>query len=670
MISNRVRVFNLVRQPRPGSVNLCTMIKPFTILCLLFTLALISSAQTSGTSDVHVKLSLAENKTIYRIGEPIRLVMEFTADREGYSIEVLPDSEGPVLDTIAVSPELGVTHWFAEMMDNRYPGRCVVSIEKLSSPRRLEIVLNDSLRFDNPGRYTVSVKTRRVSKGSTDVQQASEPLSLSTNVVRFELQSMSEADEAKEVKRLSDLLDSTRNSHDDQIARRLSYLTGDPSTREKVRRFLNPERPNNHGLRIHYGLFIARNRGLVLRLIESAMRDANTPVTSEMLSAAIRLRMLITYGISPKPEGPSPLMLQPEEDPRTREIREAYLTELAAGLGKRSGTSQTVTAMTLLSAAPKDSLAESPGPREVRRILVQHFDTLHPYSQEWLLSTHWEQIRDAALVPSLKKMLATTGRGSDNVRQRALQRLLEMAPDEMRSYVVAEIREADSFVDPQILGALKEESLPEVDVSLLEQVRKLLQSGDSRAHFLLKSKTAVLVRFATGNIYGELMQLYQQPGMNLSRDGRAGLLAYFAKHNDREAGPLIEEAVAELKPGVYPQILSDITTLYYSESMSVLLKKIVQTDDPPMASHAAYLIGKHGSPGDEKLLEARLKRWQEQWRDRILEADAQHQGQIERELIYALINGKSWKLTSQRVRELQTSCATQLCKQSNLVRQE
>jgi hypothetical protein len=319
---------------------------------------------------------------------------------------------------------------------------------------------------------------------------------------------------------------------------------------------------------------------------------------------------------------------------------------------------------------PKDSLAESAGLREVRRILVQHFDTLHPYNQEWLLRVHWEQMRDAALVPSLKKMLTMTGPASKNLHESALQRLLEMAPDEVRSYVIAEIRDPNSLVDPQILRALKEESLPEVDASLLEQIRKLAQSEQGRAHVFLKSKTAVLVRFATHNIYGELMQLYQQTGMNLPRDGRAGLLAYFAKHNDREAGPLIEQAVAELKPSEYPQILSEITALYYSESMSVLLKKIVQTDDPPMASHAAYLIGKHGSPGDEKLLEARLKRWQEQWRDRILEANAQHQGQIERELIYALINGKAWKLTPERVRELQMSCATQMCKQSNLVQQK
>jgi hypothetical protein len=647
------------------------IIKRFTIFCLLFSLATICSAQTPEPSDVHVKLSLAENKTVYRIGEPIKLVMEFTADREGYVIEVLPDREGPASDTIAVSPEMGVTPWFAELMDNRYYGRCVISTEKLGSVRRLEIVLNDSLRFDNPGRYTVSVKTRRVTRSSSDVRQASEPLSLTTNVISFELQSMSEGDEAKELKRLSDLLDSTRNSHDDEIVRRLSYLTGDPSTREKVTRFLNPEqRPGNYSLHIYYGLFIARNRSLVLKLIEAAMRDPNTPVTSEMLSAATRLRTLFTYGISPNPVGPVPFMLQPQEDPRNREIREAYLTELAAGLGKRSGRSQTTTALTLFMVTPKDSLAESAGLREVRRILVQHFDSLHPYSQEWLLRTHWEQMRDAALVPSLKKMLTTRGTASKNLHDSALQRLLEMAPDEARSYVVAEIRDPNSLIDPEIVGALKEESLPEVDASLLEQIRKLAQSGPGRSHVFLKSKTAVLVRFATPNIYGELMQLYQQTGMSLSRDGRAALLAYFAKHNDREAGPLIEQAVAELKPGEYPQILSDMTALYYSESMSVLLKKIVQTDDAPMASHAAYLIGKHGSPGDEKLLEARLKRWQEQWRDRILEADAQHQGQMERELIYALINGKSWKLTPERVRELQTSCATQLCKQSNLVLQQ
>jgi hypothetical protein len=158
-------------------------------------------------------------------------------------------------------------------------------------------------------------------------------------------------------------------------------------------------------------------------------------------------------------------------------------------------------------------------------------------------------------------------------------------------------------------------------------------------------------------------------GANLPREARPGLLAYFVKHNEREAMPLIEQAVADLQPGEYPQVLSDVTKLYYSDAIGELLKKLMDRDDPAIASHAAYLIGVHGSAGDEKLLEARLKRLREQWRDRVAEADAQQQGQIERELIYALIHGKSWKLSAERVRELQMSCLTQMCKQNNIVPQ-
>jgi hypothetical protein len=79
---------------------------------------------------------------------------------------------------------------------------------------------------------------------------------------------------------------------------------------------------------------------------------------------------------------------------------------------------------------------------------------------------------------------------------------------------------------------------------------------------------------------------------------------------------------------------------YYSHAIAALLKKLLDADDVYLTTHAASLLGVHGSAGDERLLEARLKRWREQWRDRVTEADAQQQGQIERELIYALTTAK------------------------------
>jgi hypothetical protein len=637
--------------------------KLFSIFLLLVSLVTLVRAQTPAPSDVHFKLSLADNKTVYRIGERIPLVMEFTAEREGYNVEILPDSGQPALDDVVVSPDAGITHWLDELNDNRRYGRHVVSTDKLtSSPRRVEMILNDTLRFDSPGRYTVGVTTRRVAAGPTNP-----PVFLTSNSISFEIQAMSEADEAKEVKRISDLLDTKRGyESDEELSKQLSYLTGDPSTHEKVRRFIKPEqRGGNYHSNLWSGLFIARNRALVLRLVEAALRDPNIPVTTQILYSATRLKMLFTHGVRNKPVTVAD-SFQPEEDPRSREIRDAYVVELAAGLGKRTGTSQTTTAMTILSSPPKDPQAASAGLRETKRILVQQFDTLHPYSQDLLLRMSWDQLQDPALIPPLKKMLASSDVTAKRIREIVLKRLIEIAPDEARPYVIAEIRDPSSLVDPKTLGALKEESLPEVDGSLLEQIRPLMRVNQGRDRTYLKFKASLLVRFATDSIYRDLIELYRPVAQKLPPDGRGVLLAYFAKHNEQDAIPLIEQAVSDLKPQEEPAVLRELTALYYSDAIGVIVKKLLETDDVSAASHAAYLLSLHGSAGDEQVLEARLKRWQEQWRNRVAEADAQRQGRIERELIHALIIGKSWKFPPERVRELRMSCITQLCKSSSM----
>jgi hypothetical protein len=636
----------------------------FTLLVLLCSLFSVTRGQSA---DVHVKLSLAESKPVYRIGEPIRIVLEFTADRDGYILENGPEGNEPFSDKIAISPATGITHWYAELADNLVYGRDVFGMEKLtSSPSRLEVALNDSLRFDSPGRYTVSVTTTRVKKALKD--PLSHPLIFTTNEISFEVQAMSDEDEAKEVKRLSDLLDAKRDVRSIQEnGKHLSYLTGEASTREKVRRFITPELQASSG-QMYNGLFIARNRALALKLVETAMRDPNIPVTSQMLSAAIRLKMLLNFGVSERPVAP-PMGVLLYEDPRNREIREVYTTELAAGLRRRSGNSLTTTAQTIFIITPRDAPADSTNLREARNVLVQQFDTLHPFTQEWLLRVYWEQVRDPSLIPILKKMLTATGIGEKNVHEAALLRLLEIAPDEVRHYVIAEIRNPNSFLDVETLGKLKDESLPEVDASLLEQMRKLVHSTNNRDLMYLRPKAQLLARFATENIYRELLQLYQEMGANLPREARPGFLAYFAKHNEREAMPLIEEAVTDLQLREYPQMLTEVTALYYSDAIGALLKQLLDGDDVRLVTHAAYLIGVHGSASDQRLLEARLKRWREQWSERVADADAQQQGQIERELINALINSKSWKLPAERVRELQLSCVTQMCRQANGVRQ-
>ena len=273
------------------------------------------------------------------------------------------------------------------------------------------------------------------------------------------------------------------------------------------------------------------------------------------------------------------------------------------------------------------------------------------------------------MIPVFKRTLSTgPGPAHKHLHEAALKLLIEVAPDEVRPFVVAEIRDPNSFVDVKLLGSIEAKSLPEADATLLEQIRRLAAIPDNRGFVQLKQKTLLLVRFGTEGIYQELMDLYQTVGVKLYPDGRAGLLAYFAKHNEREALPLIEQAISEVKPDHDAAVLGELTALHYSEAIGVLVKKLLVTDDRSWASNAAYLIGLHGSDDDKQVLEARLKRWQEEWGNRVVEADEQQQGRIERELIWALIHATSWKLPPERVRELQMGCITQLCKQCNPIR--
>src|ERR1043165_7435284 len=113
--------------------------------------------------DVHVKLVLAENKTTFRTGDEIKFFLEFTADRAGYQAETIPDRSEPTTDRLLLSPDSGVYPWLKEIHAG-YMGRDVISYQQLSaSPTRVELVLNDTIRIDQPGKYTAKVITRRVS---------------------------------------------------------------------------------------------------------------------------------------------------------------------------------------------------------------------------------------------------------------------------------------------------------------------------------------------------------------------------------------------------------------------------------------------------------------------------------------------------------------------------
>jgi len=637
------------------------MIKIVWLIFLLTAFSCLASPVLAQTvpSDVHAKLVLADNKTAFRIGEPIKFFLEFTADREGYQTDIIPDRSEPTSDALQVSPDSGTYHWLEDIRANSGIGwgRDVVSFRQLSTtPTRVELLLNDSIRIDRPGKYSAKVTTRRVS-AATSRLEIGPPITLTTNEVTFDVAEMTDADEAKEIKRISDQLDATKDLRTKQvISQELSFLSGDVSSREKVRRFLT------NADNMYYGLYIARNRALVLQLLEAAMRDPNTAVESPLIGTATSLRFLQeNSGLGKKSVVTS--ALNPDADPRVLDIQERYVRELAAGLGKRTGKAQTVTAMTVLTHLPKDAKAAAPLLAESRQIVLEQFENLSVYGHEYLLERYWNVLRDPSLIPVLKKLLGSTDRMSKGINKTVLKRLIDLSPDEARPYVIAEISEPQTLVDPEILGSLPDKTLPEVDQPLLSQLRALAKVGGPVGDIFLKQKATVAVRYATSSIYPDLMTIYTENVKRLTMPSRAALLAYLAKQNEREALPLIEQALDELPANQEFSLLPELTSLYYSDGIAAILRKRVESDQPDIASTTAYLMSKYGDASDRKILEARLERWRKEWGARQLEADANQQGRIESELVSGVNRAKDGTIPRERIKELQQSCITKICKQ-------
>jgi hypothetical protein len=295
--------------------------------------------------------------------------------------------------------------------------------------------------------------------------------------------------------------------------------------------------------------------------------------------------------------------------------------------------------------------------------LLQQFEDLNLYEKEYLLSAYWDQVHDPSLLPALKRMLKSQDVASKGLHATALKRLIELAPDEARPFVVSEILDPTSLVDFDILKSLTDSSLPEIDAPLLAQIRQFAQIRQLDTVFL-KHKTSLAARYATVAIYSDLMELYSQTGVRWRPEAKAGLFAYFARYNEKEALPLIEQTLADLEPGQDFNLLPDLTRLYYSDGIDALLRRRLEGDDPRAGSTAAYLLGLHGPPSDQEIIEARLERWQREWGNRAAEALSNSQATVEREMVWALTRSKSWKLSPERIKELEQGCVTDLCRQN------
>jgi hypothetical protein len=135
---------------------------------------------------------------------------------------------------------------------------------------------------------------------------------------------------------------------------------------------------------MEYGLFMARNRGLVLDTLENALRDPNVTPRAELFNTVVRLREL-----APKPE-------------MSGDVRHAYVAELLASLPQRTGQARSASLGIILANLSKDPAQAAPILAGLREILIDGFNSFHP---QQILLEYWDLFRDPRLIGGLETII-------------------------------------------------------------------------------------------------------------------------------------------------------------------------------------------------------------------------------------------------------------------------
>jgi hypothetical protein len=608
---------------------------------LVFPLACLAQAHPSVPAavpaNVNVELSLAGEKAVYKIGEPILLRLTFSATSNTSLNATTTDPASPV-DQLIVSPMSDVFPWLADQDDGHpySPDYLTTVAIQPGQSQSIELPLNAVYRFDAAGHYSVHAVTRRI--------QGLGPLT--SNTVGFDIQPMPDEEEASRAAELETKIRHARNLDLARgYARELDWLTGDPSTRVKLSLFLREKTFYPFAVDVTKGLWIARNRALVVEQLENALKNPKQDLSPAggLLETAVALRARLDAGLN-----------RPAGSLRTQEVESGYLKLIAASLPQRTGGPLITAAQNVFVRLARRKEVSGPEFAAAREVLIAHFADVNEYNVDWMLNAYGSYLQDARLLPALKQILASQ---SDPVlggeRTAALKQLVRLAPQDSRAEVVREVCR-DNPMMVQIFGEIPFGTLPETDACLQDNFA-LADATKAKPN---EWTAALIARFASAAPYDLLFALYQQDGAGWTKQAQGYMLAYLVRWNAGRALPLLEAAWPATAAAPDINITWAIGKVGYIPGIDSFWRERLIGTPPEVATQAAFQMSQTGPNEDQAILRSRLDDWRAHWNGREIPP---HEGTFEAELTQAVTNGANWHMSNEEIRELAAGCLSHAC---------
>jgi hypothetical protein len=578
------------------------MTKRFSFaVCALVLAAPIRAQQAKPVLDVQV----ANGQTTFHIGERIPLVLTFTTPNDtGFLIYPYESGHGGEFDSdrFNVTPATGwadplATYLSGGLMSGHGWGPQPFLAAK---PVVLKDDLNQWVRFDAPGDYTLKVVSYRVILSSN---KPGDQYPLESNTIALRIVPATPEWEAAVLAAV------TANSpHPEKTESDLRYLESPAAIEEMTARLPHSTKPGCYECQM--GLI-----GLPDSLHETAIAAMNRRMDEP--NFGISVQFFETMSFLHIDSGANEESIR-----RQRYAFDAdFWQTVFAGVARKQPEARAMTLQTLLRYGRQ---ADSPAVKAQMASLVRaSFPGLEMREQIDNLRQHWDLLRSPEILPTLQKLARTPAKNDDNLgpystanlKAEALRRWYEMDPAGARREILAQFgstdptppRDGSPQLSGQMLNFLPSEPLPQYEPLWAEAY---LHATDWRDEAALGS---LLLKFGTGAASSQMLAKLNEPAHINSCVPNPYALAYLARFSPDQARPLLKNALAGNGGGCDATMLYRMPEVAQAPVIHEAAVEALNSPEPRMVQTAAQYLAAYGTAADEKPLLARYAKWTQEW---------------------------------------------------------
>jgi len=612
-----------------------------------------------------LKVRTADGGSTYRIGERIRLKLSFTsAEARRYEInEASYDRSGRMgYESFQVLPAKGWSDPLQDYFQNRvlFGGGLTNFSALTTAPFNLEIDLNEWVRFEQPGVYTVQIRSGRVSDIGRHRKGEERPLALKSNSITLwivpaekEWQQQKLAAIASALAATPAQMFSSESSPRKQAASALRFL-GTEGAIDMMTQYYREDEGDVWG-QCQMGLLglPAGMRASAVASLKKRISEPEFPVFSNLL---ITVAFLQSKADDPesgveRDEGESLLLGSPEE----RKAEEEAWNLAYQSLDRKEGEARAATLKMLFEWHPEHTPPQVV--EDLNRKMSSSLLSLGARDQQELLDSHWDILRSPEIVPVLRQMAAPWPKSAGSKEMRAayrgypqavaLFRWYEVDPVGAHEEILRQIGSAHPTLYADAVDFLPGESLPEFEAIWADALKR--NENEDRQGVLL----SLMARFGSGTDVETVRELAQgKMGIWGCREQSAAL-AYLVRFDETGAPGMVEDAVTARgkdKTGCNHSVFTDVGEYV---SNSVLLAEAVKALDDPdkeVVLDALKYLEAHGDQSVEQPTLQHYLKWSDHWRgheSRLENREAgelgpSSEGEIGKELVRAVMANQGW----------------------------